>query len=109
MPRAGLRSDRRAPRPALRGLRRAHALDRLRNRRLLGLRPYGGQSAQGWPADGAETLLQGLSLRLRLAAAAALQPAVSVARWNRQSPRSQRAGTRLHSTRPARLKASVSG
>ena len=39
MPDAGLRPDRLAPRPALRVLRPAHALDRFRDRRLLGVRP----------------------------------------------------------------------
>ena len=39
MPYAGLRPDRRAPRPALRVLRPAHALGRFRDRRLLGVRP----------------------------------------------------------------------
>ena len=57
MPYAGLRPDRRAPRPALRVLRRAHALDRFRDRRLLGLRPRRGPAAQGRPQDGAPAFL----------------------------------------------------
>ena len=51
-----------AARPALRGLRPAHPLGRFRDRRLLGLRPRRSAAAQGWAQDGAQALLQGLSV-----------------------------------------------
>ena len=57
MPYAGLRPDRRAPRPALRGLRPAHALGRFRDRRLLGLRPRRARGRARTGARRAEALL----------------------------------------------------
>ena len=57
---AGLRPDRRAPRPALRVLRPAHALDRFRDRRLLGVRPRRDAAAQGRAQDSGEAFLRDL-------------------------------------------------
>ena len=69
----GLGLHRLAPRPAVRGVRRADALDRFRDRRLHRLRPRGGRAAQGRPAHRVAALLPGLPLT---AGRAACQPLI---------------------------------
>jgi hypothetical protein len=61
---AGLRPHRVAAWPALRGLRRPDRLDRLRDRRLFGLRPCRGPAAPGWAPDRLQALLPELPGRL---------------------------------------------